>query len=101
MGSTNRRRSKLEMFPMVELWQGSGLSKKAFCERQGMEKSVFIYWWKKYRESNEPGGFIPLTVGSSNSPAQNHLMEIQYPNGVVLKLPVHTPASLVRQYIGL
>jgi transposase-like protein len=101
MGSTDRRRSKAEMFPIVEAWQESGLSKKAFCERHGVEKSVFMYWWKKYREVNEPGGFIPLTVGSSHSPSQDHLMEIQYPNGVVLKLSAHTPASLVRQYIGL
>jgi len=86
---------------MVEAWQGSGLSKKAFCVRQGVEKSVFMYWWKKYQQCNEPGGFIPLTVSSSHSPLQNHSMEIQYPNGVVLKLPTHTPAILVRQYVGL
>jgi transposase-like protein len=56
MGSTDRRRSKAEMFPIVEAWQGSDLSKKAFCDRHGVEKSVFMYWWKKYREGEEPGG---------------------------------------------
>jgi hypothetical protein len=42
MENTQRRRTKEEMFPMVELWQHSGLSKKRFCEEKGIVKSVFI-----------------------------------------------------------
>jgi transposase-like protein len=50
MENTQRRRTKEEMFPMVELWQHSGLSKKRFCEEKGIVKSVFHYWYKKYRK---------------------------------------------------
>jgi hypothetical protein len=100
MENTQRRRTKEEMFPVVESWQTSGLSKKAFCEEQGIIKSVFLYWCRKYMEENEQCGFVPLTTGGPLSLTQIHSIEIQYPNGVVLKLPSNTPVSLVRQYVG-
>lgn len=100
MENVQRRRTPEEMFPVVEAWQRSGLSKKSFCEEQGIIKSVFFYWCRRYREEHEQGGFVPLTTGSSFSLNQNHSLEIQYPNGVILKLPANTPASLVRQYVG-
>lgn len=97
MENIQRRRTKEDMFPVIEAWQHSGLSKKSFCKQQGIIKSVFFYWYKKYREEKEPGGFIPITVRASESA----IVEIQYPNGVILKLPAGTPASLVRQYLVL
>lgn len=100
MENRRRIRTKEEMFPIVEAWQDSSISKKAFCEEQGLVKSVFFYWCKRYREENDQGGFVPLTVGASRSFTQGHSIEILYPNGVVLKLPTNTPASLVRQYVG-
>jgi transposase-like protein len=100
MENTQRRRTAEEMFPIVESWQHSGLSKKTFCKEHGIIKSVFFYWCRRYREEHEPGGFVSLTTGGPLSFTQSHYMEIQYPNGVVLKLPANTPASLVRQYAG-
>lgn len=100
MENIQRRRTMEEMFPLVESWHGSRLSKKAFCEERGILKSVFFYWCKRYREENEHGGFVPLTLGVSHGFAQGQTIEIQYPNGVVLKLPSNTPVSLVRQYVG-
>lgn len=100
MEDRQRRRTREEMFPIVESWQQSGLTKKAFCKEQGIIKSVFFYWYKKYREENESGGFIPLNSGVSHAIAPGHSIEIQYPNGIVLRLPANTPTNLVRQYIG-
>jgi hypothetical protein len=100
MENTQRRRTKEEMFPVVEAWQNSGQSKTSFCEERGIIKSVFFYWCKKYMEEHEQGGFVPLNLGTSQAFAQGHSIEIQYPNGVVLKLPANTPVSLVRHYVG-
>jgi GT2 family glycosyltransferase len=61
MGNMQTRRTKEEMFPVVEAWQQSGLSKKSFCEEQVIIKSVFLYWVRKYRDEHEPDGFVPLT----------------------------------------
>jgi hypothetical protein len=100
MENIQRRRTAEEMFPVVEAWQDSGLSKKAFCEERGIIKSVFLYWCYRYREEKGQGGFVPLTLGATHAFAPGYSIEVQYPNGVVLKLPANTPASLVRQYIG-
>jgi transposase-like protein len=100
MEDRQRRRTREEMFPIVELWQQSGLSKKSFCKEQGIIKSVFLYWCRKYRDEYEPDGFVPLTTGGPLSLTQSHFIEIQYPNGVVLRLPASTPANLIRQYVG-
>jgi hypothetical protein len=100
MEDKQRRRSREEMFPVVEAWQQSGLSKKSFCEEQGIIKYVFLYWVRKYRDEHEPDGFVPLTSGGALSLMQNYSIEIHYPNGVVLKLPANTPVSLVRHYVG-
>jgi hypothetical protein len=100
MENTQRRRTKEEMFPMVELWQHSGLSKKRFCEEKGIVKSVFHYWYKKYREEDGQGGFIPLIPDTPHSGIQGPSIEVHYPNGVVLKVSATTPAGLVRQYAG-
>ena len=88
------------MFPIIESWQHSGQSKRAYCETQGITEAVFFYWSKRYREENEQGGFVSLTTGSPHSFAQIHFIEVQYPNGVILRLPANTPASQVRQYAG-
>jgi hypothetical protein len=50
------------MFPVVEAWQQSGLSKKSFCEEQGIIKSVFLYWVRKYRDEHEPDGFCAIDL---------------------------------------
>jgi len=100
MGNTQKRRTREEMFPIIEAWQESGLSKKSFCEEQGIIKSVFFYWCRRYREENEPGGFVPLNLGTSPAFAPGHSIEIQYPNGVLVRLPANTPTNLVRQFIG-
>ena len=82
MENTQRRRIRDEMFPIVESWQPSGLSKKAFFEERGIVMSEFFYWCKKYREENELGGFVSLTMGGPHAFAQGQSIEIQYPNVV-------------------
>lgn len=57
MAQTERRRSKEEMYSIIEHWQSSGLTKQAFCGQESISKPVFYYWHKKYKSDQEPGGF--------------------------------------------
>lgn len=100
MEARGSRYTREEMYPIIETWQRSGKSKIDFCRAHGIIKSVFFYWCKKYREENQEGGFIPLSV-SPPSTTQMPCIEILYPNGVTLKLPADTSAVLVRQYLGI
>jgi len=87
------------MYPVIEQWQSSGLSKVAFCDQHGIAKSVFFYWHKRYNSDREPGGFLPIKIGSNNQVSANTFIEIQYPNGIVLRLPEHTPQTIIRSYL--
>lgn len=67
-------------FLMIEAWQQSGLSQKAWCAQESMAYHSFHYWYKKYRaahpvatkRSGQKQKFISLQVQSSfNSSAAN------------------------------
>ena len=102
MAQKGRRRSKEEMYPIIDHWQSSGLTKQSFCDQQGIAKSVLCYWHKKYKSDQEvPNGFLPIKIGDDRSMSSGSKIEIEYPNGVVLRLPDHTPSAVIRQYLYL
>ncbi len=90
------RKDKEVMFPIIEEWRDSGLTKQAFCEQKGIAKSVFFYWHKKYKEENSSGGFLSIEV---SKPFRGSFIEIQYPNGIVVRLPGQTQPQIVKQYL--
>lgn len=97
-----QRRNKEDMFPIIEEWKSSGLTKQAFCEQRGIVKSVFFYWCKKYREDQGRGGFLPINVISDKShSAKDSHIEIEYPNSVIVRLPANTPPGTIRAYIHM
>jgi hypothetical protein len=101
MKQTESRRSKDEMYPVIEAWQDSGLTVQAFCDQNGIAKSVFYYWHKRYKADKEPGGFVPININRDHKVAAGSFIEIQYPTGVILRLPGQTPGSTIRQYLQL
>jgi hypothetical protein len=40
-----------QMFPLVESWQKSGLTQRAFSRKQGISEHVFCYWVARYRNA--------------------------------------------------
>ena len=70
----NQRHSKEEMFLSIELWQDSGMSQKAFCDKEELSLPTFGYWLRKYKkekesatEPNKAESFIPLKVPGIDS----------------------------------
>ena len=98
MNNQEQRRTKEEMFPIIESWQSSGLTKRFFCDQQSIPKSVFLYWHKKYKAGQDSGGFLPIKIEDDSSQAK---IEIVYPNGIILKFPSHTSSAIIRQYLHL
>ena len=90
------------MFQLIEKWKASNLTIKAYCQEQDVACSVFHYWNKKYKLSKPKakGGFIPIEVQHVETPPLS-VIEIEYPNGMVIRLPDVTPVSIVKQYIHL
>ena len=87
------------MFPIIEEWQNSGLSMAGFCKQKGIAKSVFYYWEKRYKEVQSTGGFVPIKINNRNQTSDPSVIEITYPNGVIVRLPNQTLPAIVRQYL--
>ena len=91
MVSTQSPKPKLrrstEMFPLIQEWEGSSLSQKAFCTLHEIKPHIFWYWLRQYRESKQPSkkevtSFIPIEVEEPDTPAV--LAEIIYSDGTRL-----------------
>jgi transposase-like protein len=84
------------MFKLVEACHQSGLTKKAFCQQQGLHPQVFYYWQRKYREANSSSetandsSLLPLELKEAPK-SVNPALEIHYPNGV--KVVLHEEPS--------
>ncbi len=71
-----------EMFKVVESYYQSGLSQPAFCRQQGLNKSTFLYWLKKYRKEKQ-NDFLPLRVNESKT---SFNLELDLPNGIKIRI---------------
>jgi len=91
------QRNKEEMFALIEQWEESSESRKAFCRKHNLAPSTFSYWYSKYRKpgpSKEPG-FVEVQPHLSRS------LELIYPNGVRIRLPQDTSLAELRTLISL
>jgi hypothetical protein len=101
MNIQGRIRSKEEMFPVIEEWKASEQTIKAYCEQKDIAKSVFSYWYKKYKEEGDAEGFIPIHLRDDNRNVTGSFIEIEYPNRVIVRLPANTKPQVIGQYLHL
>lgn len=90
-------RTEEDMFPLVERWQSSGQTQRAFCGAHGISVSVLSYWLRRYRDhhtglSDEPGGFVPVHVATPGSFA----VEVALPSGAVLRFGQVVPVGYLK-----
>lgn len=80
------RRSESEWRDIFKRHAGSGLSNEAFCEKEGIAKSSFSKWRKrlKCKQNSRKGGFVEVLPEKSEQPPLR--VEIQFPNGSVLRV---------------
>ncbi len=79
-----KRISNDEYYSLFCKWQASGINKAAFALEEGISRTTFYYWCKKF-EGNEAvasdsSGFSLLTSGSGIQ--KEPVMRINYPSGV-------------------
>jgi len=83
-------RTEQEMFPLVEQWQKSGLTKKQFALNHNINDKTFIYWHYKYIRKQslpisdkKPISFIELEPYKQS---QTLHLEIALENGVTVRI---------------
>lgn len=92
--TTQERREK--MLQLVEQWQQSGQSQKAFAQAHGIKLFTFRYWVQKHREQPATAGaFVQLGTQPTTG------ISIHYPNGTELQLPGPTPLPVIKALISL
>jgi len=87
-----------QKFLMIEAWQQSELSQKAWCSRESVAYHSFHYWYKRYRTAHPVAGkssgesqrFISLQVPPSFGGGAAHL-ELLLTDG--RRLLFHQPVS--------
>ena len=52
------------MFPLIKLWEDSGLTRAEFCQRHDLQLGTFTYWRKKYLASEQ----VVASVSSAAKP---------------------------------
>jgi hypothetical protein len=88
-GAMARKRGQLRRDAAA--WQGlmeqqaaSGLSRKAFCERQGIVRSSFESWRRRLASRSAAGGFVELTAPGEVRKRWD--VEIELPGGVQFRI---------------
>ena len=93
-----------------EEWKQSGLSVQQYCESTGLKESRFYYWRSKLKAEPLPAScdsFIPVKMSDKSSihSAKNAsgmaLCEIEYPNGVVVRVTSDMTLDQLRQMVTL
>ena len=97
---SERTQYRDRMFAIIETWQQSGLSKKAFCTEQGITYHRFHYWHRRYKTHHTTAGtnvpaFIPLQL-----PATTASAELVYPDGRRLLFHQDVDAIFLKTLLG-
>lgn len=88
---------------MVANWSESGLSQKAYCEQQEVAYHVFHYWFRRYRQQEEPdtaNRFIPVHVQRPGLVAEQACIEIIFADGRRLLFHQAVGADFIKAIIG-
>ena len=101
----------IEQFRLIyDDWKQSGLSVQQYCENTGLTEGRFYYWRAKIQAESLPsscGSFIPVkmygntSVCSAKNASGKALCEIEYPNGVVVRVTSDMTLDLLRQMVTL
>ncbi len=91
------RRKKEDMFDLIRQREESNEDRISFCKTHRLSLATFSYWRTKYRKSLRATsqGFVEL------KPASCSMLEIIYPNGVIIRLPPSSPLSDVQALVRL
>ena len=81
----------------VEQWRTSGLTRSAYCQKQGIRIHALGYWIVRHRSpptSGEPLTLVPTKVITDKAANERPTELVLYcPNGSQLHLPASTPAA--------
>jgi len=70
----------------VESWKSSGLTRKEYCEKEGIDLTKFLYCLTRYRKRTQGVHFREVSLGTGKGGLGISGLQILLPNGVRLGL---------------
>ena len=96
-GRRIQRRGVAERRQLLDRYERSGLSQKAFCQRHGVALSTLQYWRRRARDTDqEPTpSFVemPQVSGMARALSSEAAVIIELPGGVRFEVPTGTDAQ--------
>jgi len=96
-----------QMFELVRQYLKGTKSISGICSEYRMCPTSLRYWIRKYKsvagetlENNSNGNFIPLQFINDLKDLEGKL-EILYPNGVGMRVPINTDAQRIKTFITI
>lgn len=82
-----KKYNEQEMRRKYAAWQQSGKTKEVFCKEEGIIKSTFYYWGKKFQDpqtcKTPKTSFVPLVLNQNSSTDNNRpFFRINYNSGI-------------------
>ena len=94
-------RTETEMFPVVKDWMASGLTQKEYSLQHGLPTHILPYWVGRYRQTSTLNEEVPARFVQVSTAAPSAAdMEIQWPNGTVLRLQGPVSAAWLKKLLG-
>lgn len=86
-----------QMQLVIEEWEASGISKKAFCRGRGIGYQSFHYWYKRLKVTAATGFVsVPVNAVGLRSQESRESCEIVFPSGARIILRGEPSASWLR-----
>lgn len=81
----DKQEHRSQKLQMIDQWQQSGLSQKAFCAANDIAYHVFHYWYGVYRsDKNGNSSFVPVQIKHAVGEQQITVTGI---NGIQIRFP--------------
>jgi hypothetical protein len=105
-----KRNTAQGMYGLMAAYEKSGKKQREFCREQGIKKSTFGYWLRKYRacpaeagsKETDALGFVEIEVNTpkkSLGDTGGVIIEIQYPQGHLVRFHELVPAAYLRSIV--
>ncbi len=79
------RLDESEWRELIEAWQKSGETIKAFCQARGVQRATFHRWHQRLNEPTPREEFVPVLRQVTSPPSSSWSLEIALPNGTTLR----------------
>lgn len=76
-----------EYYDLFIRWQASGKTKASFASEEGISRTVFYYWCKKFseEESVQADGTLFSMITPENGFQREPIVKINFPSGVSIE----------------